>query len=1107
MAQSWTAVFLRVCWVCCWVGYGGISLSYASTDVEYRFERLWPKMDKNWYFNRPRGIAAGSSAYVYVADSFNNQVQVLTSEGEFIRSWGSIGSGDGNFNRPVALAVAADNSVYVVDQYNNRIQQFNAKGDFIRKWGGTGTGTDDQGLADGSGSNKGEFKAPQGIAVAANGNVIVADAGNHRIQIFKADGAFVSQFGRQGSAAGEFSFPNGISVAANGDLYVADTGNKRVQQFTAAGIFVRQWSTEIAANAPVNQPPPPQGSTPAAETAAPASPEPEILLGPAAIALLDGYVLVVDSNNHRILVFNAQGQFLRSWGSKGTDSGNFNQPMGIAAINHTLYITDYQNNRIQPFAFTDSSSVALRAWGSSGVDAGYFNDPVSVALTPSGDIYVVERSNNRIQQFKSDGSFIRQWGQLGTAAGQFNEPFGVAVSANQSSVYVSDANNHRIQQFSAQGIWQRSFGSNGAANGQFNSPKGLALAPDGSLYVADKNNHRIQQFTANGVFIRSWGSLGTQNGQFNEPQSVAVTPDGAVFVADKQNDRIQQFTATGGFVRAWSVQRNAKATNKPSIVGMEGITALADGSLMLADSRNQSIQQYSADGTLLRTLGTKGSGDGQFSYPSGVAVYSADGTDTVVVADMSNHRVQKFVTRNKTSLTTTSAAGSVKITHPYKAIIVAGGGEKVGGRVNDIWGGTWRIAQKAYKALSAQGFALHDEIYFMTAGSTEVDLDANGQFDDLKVANLQNLQQAITTWAVDAKEVVIFLADHGGPGKFQVNGTEILTGEALASWIAQLDQSIPGKVSVIVEACNSGSFIPYLAKTNHYLFSSVQSDQAAVISNEGLNSFSYFFWSEIMGGTGLQNAFKDARQAMSATVIAGVPRNAQADADGNQQYNDKDLTTLGSYCLGNCNSTAALPPVIQPMTPTAQTLQGNTQLDFSINVSALQKLDSAWFLVRRPDELHLDPAQPLNFEKIALLCDAQNQCRGSYPRFDTSGNYVVSFYAMDSQMEISAPESVTITQAKGKAVPAAQFDSNSNTLSLRTVQVGGQQFQAELQLQNGQWVLTALGKAAQSVQPASEYFADTGVLRIPQVLVNGQLYQATLQRQGDAFQIQQAGPL
>ena len=77
--------------------------------------------------------------------------------------------------------------------------------------------------------------------------------------------------------------------------------------------------------------------------------------------------------------------------------------------------------------------------------AGQFKYPYSVAVDGSGNVYVADTENHRIQKFGPDGTFLTQWGSLGSGDGEFNRPYGVAVEGG--FVYVADTNNHRIQKF------------------------------------------------------------------------------------------------------------------------------------------------------------------------------------------------------------------------------------------------------------------------------------------------------------------------------------------------------------------------------------------------------------------------------------------------------------------------------------------------------------------------------------------------------------------------------------------------------------------------------------------------------------------------------------
>ena len=91
-----------------------------------------------------------------------------------------------------------------------------------------------------------------------------------------------------------------------------------------------------------------------------------------------------------------------------------------------------------------SPSVFAGMWGTQGTGSGEFLQPMSVAVASDGSVYVADTLNNRIQKFPSLGVFVSKWGTSGTGDGKFNNPYGVAV-ASDDSVYVADRHNDRIQ--------------------------------------------------------------------------------------------------------------------------------------------------------------------------------------------------------------------------------------------------------------------------------------------------------------------------------------------------------------------------------------------------------------------------------------------------------------------------------------------------------------------------------------------------------------------------------------------------------------------------------------------------------------------------------------
>ena len=158
---------------------------------------------------------------------------------------------------------------------------------------------------------------------------------------------------------------------------------------------------------------------------------------------------------------------------------------------------------------------------------------------------------------------------------------------------------------------------------------GIAVAPNGHTFIADYTNHQIHVFDEQRKYIRSFGQPGSGNGQLRHPEGIAVDAEGLVHVADYSNNRIKVFREDGTFVRQLGTgeirfPRSVTVNNKLVYVG---------------ELLNHRIAIFTLEGQLIRTIGSRGSGPGQFNYPSAVA-FSPDGD--MYVADQNNQRIQVF---------------------------------------------------------------------------------------------------------------------------------------------------------------------------------------------------------------------------------------------------------------------------------------------------------------------------------------------------------------------------------------------------------------------------------------------------------------------------------
>lgn len=284
---------------------------------------------------------------------------------------------------------------------------------------------------------------------------------------------FVAAWGEIGIGPGEFNDPTGIAVTEH-EVFVSDARNSRIQVFDFEGNFKRQFGA--------------------------AGKEPGQLGRPMNLTIAAGELFVADYWNDRIEVFALEGTHRRTIGHSGSGPGEFDAPGGAAvAPNGDLFVADFYNQRIQQL-HPDGKFVCQ--WGETrkaGIWAGKFNYPTDVTLGPDGSLYVADGYNDRVQVFSRDGDFSHKWGGpfamdiSGSFTGWFATVTSITVDKT-GNVFVADFYNHRIQKFSPDGTFLTAFGEKGTSPGQFNHPIAVAVTDDGNVFVADYGNNRIQKW-------------------------------------------------------------------------------------------------------------------------------------------------------------------------------------------------------------------------------------------------------------------------------------------------------------------------------------------------------------------------------------------------------------------------------------------------------------------------------------------------------------------------------------------------------------------------------------------------------------------------------------
>ncbi len=303
------------------------------------------------------GVAVDSADRRIVADAYYFHILAHEPEGSWAFLSDTFWGGHGVIQRtgaqllPEDVAVDSQDRIIALnapDKWNKLtgFTIFDSDGGWIATVGAPPEGDDDaQDGADDPQDGEGEFKEPKGIAVGPGDVIVVADTGNHRVQVFDRDGTFVRMFGTQGDGDGQLESPEGVGVAADGTIYVADTGNDRVQTFTPEGGFIevlRDFSMQPKKDADGNETGEEEKVYADLALAAPA----DVHVGP------DGTLYIAQKGNNTVLVV-PKGDMIKKW-TVNNAGGGLNTPVGVSVDSKgNIVIADSGNKRIAVYKAED----------------------------------------------------------------------------------------------------------------------------------------------------------------------------------------------------------------------------------------------------------------------------------------------------------------------------------------------------------------------------------------------------------------------------------------------------------------------------------------------------------------------------------------------------------------------------------------------------------------------------------------------------------------------------------------------------------------------------------------------------------------------------------
>jgi len=255
---------------------------------------------------------------------------------------------------------------------------------------------------------------------------------------------------------------------------------------------------------------------------------------PSDVAVHKNKIYVVDGSHHRIVVYDLQGKFLFSFGSKGDKPGQFNYPVGIdAAKDNRVYVADSGNKRIQIFSAKGEfiSSFAIKNEGERG-------RPIDVLHHSKTGNLIISSSNHHLLTYSPKGKQLQKWGINGTGRSEFRYPATLS-EMKDGRIAVVDVLNSRVQVFNTDGTLSLVVGEWGVLPGQLFRPKGVAIDANDNFYISDSYIGMVQKYSDDGAFKSVFGDNGIPYSMLT-PVGMDIN-DNRLYVVEMKNNRVSVY--------------------------------------------------------------------------------------------------------------------------------------------------------------------------------------------------------------------------------------------------------------------------------------------------------------------------------------------------------------------------------------------------------------------------------------------------------------------------------------------------------------------------------------------------------------------------------------
>jgi tripartite motif-containing protein 71 len=565
----------------------------------------------------PSGLAVDAAGNVVVADTGNDRIQLYPA-GSTTPSWtvgvrgAPIGGGTDSFENPRDVAVDA-NFVYVADTDNLIVQVLKkSDGSYVR-------------------TMPFSFSTPIGVSVGSDGQgherILVSEGGSGKVEVF--DTADHRLFSVSATASTEGT--RDAATDSNGNIYTADYRGGTVDKYSPTGTLLLRWGGAGAQSC--QKVPKPYG-----------------------IDVDDAnHVYVASSDTETVQKFDTSGNCVNvgttghnSIGQKGTGPTQLVQLRRVVVgrgASPKVYLADLWGLKILTYNADGTISTTQPELGNGKYPAaGGLNEAHGVSVT-SSYVFVTDTINQRMQRFNLDGSNPIAWGNKGVSetTASFNWAQGIGVDPVSGNVWVANTRNNRIDEFAPDGSGPlRSLPPTGRLGSIFNWPMSVSFDPSGNMYVADTFNNQIQSFAVptSGTPTLRWAVKSAGSGAgFRHPWDLVYDPvQSRVLVADSLNSRIVALSpATGAPLGVLPISRGR---NPGQVIKPLGITVSASGTIWIADTGNNRVEEFNSDGSFANEMvGTYGFTVDHFNAPQGIRI-GPDGL--LYIGDTSNNRIQVY---------------------------------------------------------------------------------------------------------------------------------------------------------------------------------------------------------------------------------------------------------------------------------------------------------------------------------------------------------------------------------------------------------------------------------------------------------------------------------